>query len=1733
MKPTWGIRKLNEYSVDKNTAIIITDSEKDNYYWADIPDGSLLVNDKTGNLSIKLTGESDWVPMGIRKDGTEKLVKDAVINVEYYTIVKFELEYNRFYYHDREEITRIGKLINGKAQFKVGSGLYLPGTNQLEVLINDSVHRNTIDGGLEEINMKYFQIDADDIRLGSTVTVRYINYERLSELYPFIYTQEQVPWFFEDKDLWINPSDNVDVNGLTITPLSYYVKYLDNNEAEVIVFTTKNSRLIASRKMNEYVNKITDKNVNRFKVTRENNNFYINIFSTYPGYKTSFAKVLIKGLISDEDKLTLDVDLTYPNSDMAKISAKTQLGNIITFKRNNRKIYSAQNIGIGVQHTLAREENNYDVVVFVKNPTNGLTKEKVLTIKKKMIHLTANIDHVTTPSGTTVTVETIPGSKVKIIPVDQHGVEGTAIIPETTVDATGRFSGVIPLTNSEVHYRVIVTNEKADNIVKEDIEVLLHNPHTPLSVNRVDAYDGLDESLKGCSGISIQAESGSTIIIKDQSNNVVFTHTPSNLSVEDTQYNVPLFYAPETKTFIIEANKTNKVPESKTVTVQGYEKVDAPIIFDVEDPTFIDVPFFGFISYPHFKVQVGSTVVAYDENNNILKTYGEKDSFMFTVSLPTFNSSNAAFYAIEQKNSDRIIRFVCTHPLYKTVEVTKTFVGKHLPEYQFELLNTYVINPYADLYNSDPYQVLELKLYKTNEDTTKTLLTIDNNLDIVNNLTLSYGDTNARFAKYTGINLLEKIDGSKTSYVEFYGTDDLSDKETLTILPKINDYMSNAYESDHNSYYFIFKVNNFDDVLHDRIINIKVNNKVTNDITIPTTILHWKNLNNFIKNQKQKTTTDTYDELLKKNYKLYYADKDVSLFEVDIDNNINYIHPIFYRFLYLENSIGRDQQSLERFNKVKDEFKKFMFENTTDEFLDPNNRYSVVGIPSIKENSVVILNIDKDIKLYPSHFSCTFYNLQSYSNYIKYTSYEEYCPNIIFNFKSNVFNISNNNILEKNDFSNILINVSDHYNNDLRAHALINFFANNSNLNISVQLGVRYDNGHATNTSNKVGLIYNGKYIPSSFNNTYYKFGYNFLYLPNLEEADDNALCYSGGNVYINYSKLKRFHNFSFCHPFFTSITYIYNLDEENIIHFNKIDNKIYENNIEPYYKQTRDVYNPEFSSLEKLNIICPFPGQYAIPFKLYIYSNSENHDIGINGLFFVGQSIEEIKYINIKSITLLDENNNIWNKNNDSYSMSGLKKSADSFLGKYGLPNNIYINNYNSKIGSFSNLKKLKKLDLRIFTNLYLEPYMFYNSLENGELILPETYLILVNNNKNIINHEIFKSYNAYYNNVVIKIFHNLKANTIVNINNYLDGTNVLEEELFTNVNADLVLNLNYIEYIYDVPFDSYYKNNIKFIHKKRTINRDHLGNTIDFDGEIETLEKNNNHLFFKTNSSLSLPPGLDQESFDLIKNRFIFLGPYLLKYCKKIKNFIIKNNNVKYIYLNQYAKLDKINIESESLQVLSVFDEVFNDVEIKKDPDNYKIIAKNCLIFLGENKGIYSTYHTIDIPNTKVSFIADKNNLLYYSGYNYQFDLFSKHIPDYNGNSGGQDVSYYNKVESSSIINNNELTISIPMLHMLFHKDINKENININTLNINLNDYQPFNFNMDYYTRDSYTSYSTIPYYLHYDNINSDIIEKIRWPKLKIINIHNLYRSINLDPGKNYKEKNILGISIRYFNN
>lgn len=1676
MKPTWGIRKLNEYSVDKNTAIIITDSEKDNYYWADIPDGSLLVNDKTGNLSIKLTGESDWVPMGIRKDGTEKLVKDAVINVEYYTIVKFELEHNRFYYHDREEITRIGKIINGKAQFKVGSGLYLPGTNQLEVLINDSVHRNTIDGGLEEINMKYFQIDADDIRLGSTVTVRYINYERLSELYPFIYTQEQVPWFFEDKDLWINPADNVDVNGLTITPLSYYVKYLDNNEAEVIVFTTKNSRLIASRKMNEYVNKITDKNVNRFKVTRENNNFYINLFSTYPGYKTSFAKVLIKGLISDEDKLTLDVDLTYPNSGMAKISAKTQLGNIVTFKRNNKKIYSAQNIGIGVQHTLAREEQDYDITVLVKNPTNGLTKEKVLTIKKKMIHLTANIDHVTTPSGTTITIETIPGSKVKVVPIDQYGVEGTAIIPETAVDIDGRFSGVIPLTNSEAHYKVIIANERADNTVEENIEVLLHNPRTPLSVNRVDAYDGLDDSLKGRSGISVQAESGSTIVIKDQQGNVVYTHTPSNLSLEEAQYNVPLFYAPETKTFTVEANKTNKVPESKTITIQGYEKIDAPIRFQVKDLEYSSSSSLDTARTvdTNFIVEAGSTITVYDSQNNIVSNSNSEQHSHYNNSINSFVQYNSPNYTLTERNSDQTFKFVCSHPLYKDQEVTKVLEGRHLPEHTIELKNAFVINPYADMYNSSAYQVLVLKVKHNEEDlgyeTLSRGFTFEYNDKTINSVDDLISDNNIFF-------------GGKESYKYFYDTDDLSNIETLIPNNKLERYVNSSYcinfPNDATLNLFIFKVDNFNDILHDRIINIKVNGKPTNNVTIPTTILHWSNLEEKIKldhsienifEEEQKKIIDKSNK--HSNFNLISKPINNSF---SVNNNIKYIHPNLVKHVsvYFSKDCAEERKN----NVINKMFELGYFSNEK-YFSSSNNNYDVkYSWNKIFDEFYKYLNFTTNIILFPSQMSYLY--TSAYVSNLFLSAQPGYIKPYIY-LKCN---IDNNNIIRVKG-------------NNL--DFITNFYKNIENLGVKRFVNYKFPLEYVS--SYGLSFCFYEKKVPSFFLGDYYNSAIDgCIWMGNAEEFEENSLVFTLSCILVDYSKIKKLNNFSFSNPFIS----VYGSAIENIGNSDTItiilnDEECTDNR---KYMLSDLTENMNYSKYDKL---CPFPinGNNVEEYNLIIKAG--NNHLLVQDLLFYRIAAKSLT-IEAASVTFIDEDGDKISYDNipSNPKFLGMNSDINILRNKYSIPSDITIYNTTDYFGHFESTN-LKVIDLSKFTNYYFKRYEFYRSNKLLEIIFP--------------NHYLAKSYekNKYYEQALSGCF----AREVKNLDFILGSTNILGWDIFYNTkNFNTPVNVNYIK---SFGYSTFSQSNASdFIYSKRKITNDYLGKEILLeDGYLESQEKNSPFNVTLDDTSFYMT-NMSQESFDRIKDNFYNFSANTFFMAKQIKEVVLRNSNLKFLNIGfKNVNLEKFVIDSESIEGIILEDSYLNNPKLHENKENYKINAPNAKIFLFETKGAYSTFHTINMPNLEYSCIAKPEKRKEFAIKDIAKEkpgITSRHILDFGGNTNGIDVSYFNNNDSISKSNLEELEMpDHNLIFYAFSNVINKNDIKIKRLIIYLDALK--NTYLSTKIPFGYNETATIDGQLS----NKDFLQNFRWPALEEIIIKNNYAKTG--------ELDVLGVKIKY---
>lgn len=1664
MKPTWGIRKLNEYSISKDTAIIITDSEKDNYYWADIPDGSLLVNDKTGNLSIKLTGESDWVPVGIRKDGTDKLVKDAVINVEYYTIVKFELEHNRFYYHDREEITRIGKLIDGKAQFKVGSGLYIPGTNQLEVLINDTVRCNTLDDSLEEINMKYFQIDADDIRLGSTVTVRYINYERLSELYPFIFIQERYPWFFEDKDIWINTAENVSEDGLAITPMSYTVSYPadDPAHAEVTVFTTKKSRLIATHRHDEYFNDVTKRSITKFKVPRKVHDYYLNLFSTYFGYQTNYSKALIKGTQTETDKLTLDAEMLYPNALMGRASVKTQIGNIVTFKRDGKKLYASQNIGIGVQYNLPREENPYEVVVTVHNPSNGLSKEKTLTVDQRKIVLTADISYVTTVNGTEVVVTTLPGSKINI--AGAGPMSGGIIAQNVVVDDTGRYTVNIPLAQNEETYNVVVSNDKADNRVTETINILLHNPRTPLSVYVVDGRDGLTGDYEGTKALSIQAESGSTIIIKDASGNTVKTRTPSNLSTEETLYRIPFFYYPEVKTFTVEAVKTNKVPESKTVTIEGYKKVNAPTPFNV-NPVVLNNRIWD-VSFNYVK---GSTITAYDANNNIIKTKDNTDSIV-TTSDETIRDFVGYYYSFKQKNNDYTVRFTCTHPLYNDQEVTRTIEGAHLPEYQIELLNTYVINPYADMYNSDAYQVLELKLYKTTDDLDREHLIIDTHPEIANNLILSYGGSNAKPAKYSGTNLLEKINGSKTSYLEFYGKEDLSNEETLTVLPKINNYLTNAYEGKNGSYYFIFKVDNFYDLMENRVINIKANNKDTVNITVPTTILHWKNLEKSITLNKdiESSMNEKYREITKVTNALLTNPKDNSY---SVGNSIKYIHPNLVKLVILSyntNAHTKLNSLIEKFKELKyfnDTYKTLQFNGTVltcwNDFFYNNYKY---------------LDFNSKILLFPNIFSYLF--VSAYFNDHTFSASENgIIPAMYLNCEvndDNVIHVKSNNQEFLNGFYNIFDTVG------------IRRF--NSNLQPIEKA-----------SSVNLAISYSGKKIPSFFLGDYNHLAVKATILAkNIEEVSDNGLPFFNNSfIFMDYTKIKKLNNFSFSNPFIECHgIQVKNIGSEKDITIVLKEEEYIDNGIK--YRLIDLPNDAQYSTIDKMY---PFPITLSLSDPFNIIIKCGNNHLKIQDLLFSWAAVESIT-IESPSITLIDEEGDVISHKNipKTPRILGMNRSYNTVKSKYNIPNNLTVVNYIRYFSHFGRTN-LKFIDLRKYTNYYLHPQDFFDNSKLNKIIFPDNYIGRYSSETVDAQECLSDCYAIYIDNLDFVT----SASNIAGNNSFFN-TKRLETEV----------NLNYFK---EFRYSAFSSSNVeKFIYRKRTLTTDCLGEEVVLkDGYLESLEKGNlfpvimsDTSFYRTN--------MTQESFNRIKNNFVNFAERCFSEAKQIKEVVLNNSNLRLFNIGfRNVNLEKLVIDSPTIGAIIIEDSMLNNSKLNESSDNYKINAPNAKVFIFENKGGYSTYHTLDMPNLEYSYFASPQKRKTY-GYNPDKNedpsILARHVDDFGGTSNGINISYYNDAESIAKANLEELDVPKGIFMTLFSNAVNKNDIKIKKIKLDILGIEPYSSGYVY-------NYAPISSFVYDINYVSRFMEKYRWPALEEIIIKN---------SSSNKEYTNLGVKIKY---
>lgn len=216
MSITRGIKKVSENILSDGRAIIVTEKDKDNYVWADIPNGSLFIDTTTGIMQVKIEGESDWVPAGLKNDGTLCIAKDTKLVTEIYTIVNPDEGDGNFSCKDGDGNTRHFPLTNeGYPVFYLEKGSYQMRRNQISLMIDDCLYRSVTSGDLTELGETRIQLN-EQLKAGQKVTITYSNVVRIGNPYPRIFINDNEPDVAEVGDFWLDTDANLDEDELEI-----------------------------------------------------------------------------------------------------------------------------------------------------------------------------------------------------------------------------------------------------------------------------------------------------------------------------------------------------------------------------------------------------------------------------------------------------------------------------------------------------------------------------------------------------------------------------------------------------------------------------------------------------------------------------------------------------------------------------------------------------------------------------------------------------------------------------------------------------------------------------------------------------------------------------------------------------------------------------------------------------------------------------------------------------------------------------------------------------------------------------------------------------------------------------------------------------------------------------------------------------------------------------------------------------------------------------------------------------------------------------------------------------------------------------------------------------------------------------------------------------------------------------------------------------------------------------
>lgn len=205
-----GVRKVSELIAQEGRTFIVTEEDDTKMEWDEIPDGTLKINPKNGIMSVKLEGQTTWVPAGLKNDGMISIAKDMKLNIETFTITSVDNGDGTFSYTNTDGHNRTKPLYGPDKYpcFELELGSFLRHRNSVMIQVNDALSRSVANGGLLELDTK--RVVLQEIHpVGTQITVEYLQRFDIGNPYPRFFIDTDAPPVAEYGDLWLDTDEKI------------------------------------------------------------------------------------------------------------------------------------------------------------------------------------------------------------------------------------------------------------------------------------------------------------------------------------------------------------------------------------------------------------------------------------------------------------------------------------------------------------------------------------------------------------------------------------------------------------------------------------------------------------------------------------------------------------------------------------------------------------------------------------------------------------------------------------------------------------------------------------------------------------------------------------------------------------------------------------------------------------------------------------------------------------------------------------------------------------------------------------------------------------------------------------------------------------------------------------------------------------------------------------------------------------------------------------------------------------------------------------------------------------------------------------------------------------------------------------------------------------------------------------------------------------------------------------